>query len=108
MSTENETPAGVRRPLKKGTVLDYCGMLATVVDDDGGPRLTVSCEGHVQRWNWTFEGVSCKVLSVPPGEHWYDSFEAYVQEFPPAESYRRWLTQSGRRDVVLVLSLIHI
>lgn len=51
-----------REPLPKGAQIEYCGMLASVVEDSGDDRLTVDCEGAVQRWFWKFEGVECAVV----------------------------------------------
>lgn len=90
-----------RRALRAGTEIDYCGMLATVVADSGGEQLTVKCEGHVQPWRWTFEGESCMVVKAPEGLLFYDSFDAYVKDFPQGERTRAWLTNQGRCDVWL-------
>lgn len=53
------------RPLPAGAVIDFCGMRAAVVDDDGGKEITVNCDDVVQRWRWTFEGRECIVISLP-------------------------------------------
>ncbi|HJV75135.1 MAG TPA: hypothetical protein VJ654_12995 [Noviherbaspirillum sp.] len=55
----------VNRPLPAGSVIDFCGESATVVHDNGGHKLTVNASGFVTDWYWTFEGESCKVVSVP-------------------------------------------
>jgi hypothetical protein len=91
-----------RRPLRPGTVLDYCGMRATVVADSGGERLDVDCEGHVQPWRWTFEGESCTVVSEPHGKLHYDTFEDYVADWPDGERSRAWVTNHGHRTAALV------
>lgn len=36
------------------------------------------------------------------GAKFYDSFDAYVADFPEAEHYRRWLTNGGYRPVWLL------
>ena len=50
------------RPLKKGTLIDYCGEIAEVVCDDGGSRIKVKIDGTTQLWYWKFEGVECVVV----------------------------------------------
>lgn len=55
-----------RRPLKKGTLIDYCGEIAEVLYDDGGDRIEVVIDGSIQSWYWRFEGVECKVVDVEP------------------------------------------
>jgi len=54
-----------RTPLPAGTVIEFCEMLAIVVEDTGDTRLIVDCEGDIQRWHWKFEGVECKVVALP-------------------------------------------
>lgn len=54
-----------REALPAGAVIDYRGEEATVVADQGGSELDVEVDGHRQRWQWTFEGVSCTVVSLP-------------------------------------------
>lgn len=51
-----------RPPLPEGTRISYADMEATVVEDHGGNRLTVDCEGERVRWYWTFDGETCVVL----------------------------------------------
>lgn len=62
IATQQTLQPSKRLALPKGTKVDYCGMLAVVVADQGGDSLTVLCEDHVQRWYWCFEGVECTVL----------------------------------------------
>lgn len=66
---ESSRPAEhTRLPLPPGTVIEYCGDLAVVVRDPGGEgRVTVKVRGRVTHWRWTFEGVSCSVVSLPGG-----------------------------------------
>lgn len=61
-----DSASGETRPLKPGTVISYNGMEAKVLDDAGGPFLTV-CTDEVSStsWYWTMGGVSCRVVSVP-------------------------------------------
>jgi len=40
-------------------------MEAEVVHDDGGDKIRVKCDGLTQNWYWKFEGVECKIISVP-------------------------------------------
>jgi len=54
-----------RQALPAGTKIDYSGMDAIVMEDKGGDQLKVSCEGHVQNWHWSFEGIECTVVSLP-------------------------------------------
>lgn len=55
-----------RQPLPPGAVIEFCGDQAEVISDPGGEaRLTVRVDGHQDRWYWTFEGVSCTVVSLP-------------------------------------------
>lgn len=58
-----------RQPLPAGTVIEYSGEEATVVQDIGGERIDVEVDGSRQRWWWTFEGVSCSVISHPSQSH---------------------------------------
>lgn len=51
------------RPLRKGTLIDYCGHRAVVFRDTGGPQLTVEIEGIYMSWDWSFEGIDCTVVS---------------------------------------------
>jgi len=51
-----------RPPLPEGTRISYADMEATVVEDHGGNRLTVDCDGERVRWYWTFDGETCVVL----------------------------------------------
>lgn len=53
-----------RKPLPIGTLISYCGHEAVVVEDYGGSRITVACEGVTQRWYWEFEGVQCEVVKL--------------------------------------------
>ena len=52
------------RPLPHGAIVEYCGERGMVLNDDGGDRIEVACDGHRQNWHWTFEGVSCTVISM--------------------------------------------
>lgn len=54
------------RPLPPGSVIEYVGMQATVVDDRGGKTLIVSVDDDGEGpWSWKFEGRECTVVSVP-------------------------------------------
>lgn len=63
---EGEQPA--QRPLPAGTVIVYSGIVATVISDDGGPTIKVKTEGddYEQNWFWELDGISCKVVALPP------------------------------------------
>lgn len=61
MSVKDKT----RKPLPAGAVIEYMGEEATVLADQGGERIEVEVDGHRQRWWWTFEEVSCTVVSLP-------------------------------------------
>lgn len=55
-----------RQPLPAGTVIEYCGERGEVLLDQGGDgRITVKVGGHEAWWRWTYEGVSCSVISQP-------------------------------------------
>lgn len=55
-----------REPLPAGAVIEYCGEHAVVVDDPGGDgRITVQAGDYRAQWRWSFEGVSCTVVSLP-------------------------------------------
>lgn len=55
-----------REPLPIGTVIEYCGEHGEVVSDSGGEgRVTVRVGEHQAQWWWTFDGVSCSVVSPP-------------------------------------------
>jgi len=61
---DNETKAA--RPLKPGTVIEFREMRATVIEDNGGPYLTVRTdEVSSTSWYWTMGGASCQVVSTP-------------------------------------------
>lgn len=59
-ATEVEVDAN--RPLSAGTLISYLDVMATVVQDDGGPELLVSVDGVQQLWSWFFDGFTCKVV----------------------------------------------
>lgn len=55
-----------REALLPGTLIDYCGMQAEVIEDRGGSDLIVKADdGCTVKWRWTFEGESCTVVAVP-------------------------------------------
>jgi hypothetical protein len=39
----------------------------------------------------------------PQGKPYYDDFDSYVRDYPAGERYRAWLTNRGRRPVILFL-----
>lgn len=51
------------RPLPAGTLIEYCGERATVIEDQGGACVMVNVDGFKQEWQWCFEGEECKVLA---------------------------------------------
>lgn len=53
-----------RTPLPVGTRIQYLGIEATVVEDDGGHYLNVNSDltGKHEVWKWEFEGVECEVM----------------------------------------------
>lgn len=53
------------RPLPSGTKIEYCGMPAVVVSDDGGNRIEVMADDCRQSWYWRFCGTECQVISLP-------------------------------------------
>lgn len=54
-----------RAPLPKGTIIEFCGDQAEVVQDLGGDRLTILLDGFEMRWRWEFEGECCQVVALP-------------------------------------------
>ncbi|WP_121498253.1 hypothetical protein [Pseudomonas aeruginosa] len=55
-----------REPLPAGAVIEYCGEHGEVIHDPGGEgRVTVKVGDHQAQWWWTFEGVTCTVVSLP-------------------------------------------
>lgn len=55
-----------REPLPAGAVIEYCGEHGEVIHDPGGEgRVTVKVGDHQAQWWWTFEGVTCSVVSLP-------------------------------------------
>lgn len=55
-----------REPLPAGAVIEYCGEHGEVIHDPGGNgRVTVKVGDHQAQWWWTFEGVTCTVVSLP-------------------------------------------
>jgi hypothetical protein len=74
MKEKNETQEGdgaggvrvdriVRQPLPEGTKIEYRGLPAMILDDNGGSQLLVWCEHCVQTWEWEFEGYVCSVVA---------------------------------------------
>lgn len=55
----------IQRPLPPGTVIEYCGLEATVVDDQGGRTLTVDTCGAREEWEWVLDGATCTVVALP-------------------------------------------
>lgn len=54
-----------RQPLPQGAVIEFCEERAVVMRDPGGEgRLSVNVGEYEDRWWWTFEGVSCSVVSL--------------------------------------------
>lgn len=51
-----------RTPLAAGTEIDYRGLRAIVIKDDGGDTLTVDSENIVQEWEWELDGAKCTVV----------------------------------------------
>jgi hypothetical protein len=62
-----------KRPLKPGTLIDYCGEIAEVVFDNGGSKIDVKIDNTYQSWYWKFEGVECIVV-----ESNSDNIEHYI------------------------------
>lgn len=59
-----------REPLPPGAVIEYCGEHGEVVSDPGGDgRVTVRVGEYQEQWWWTFEGVTCSVVSLPTTSH---------------------------------------
>lgn len=55
-----------RQPLPPGAIIEYCGEHGEVISDPGGNgRVTVRVGDHQAQWWWTFEGVTCSVVSIP-------------------------------------------
>ena len=49
--------------LAPGTSISYYGESATVILDKGGAEIMVrTAEDQVEKWLWTFEGVTCEVV----------------------------------------------
>ena len=58
-----------QRPLEPGTLIAYQDMVATVLNDDGGPLISVRTSDDCEEiWNWEFEGIKCKVVAVASEE----------------------------------------
>ncbi len=81
-----------REPLPAGAVIEYCGEHGEVIHDPGGNgRLTVKVGDHQAQWWWTFEGVTCTVVSMPstsPATH-----KSEIQEL--IQMVRDWFAQPG-------------
>lgn len=95
-------PAAHVRPFRPGTVLECAGVQARVTRDTGFGAVELDCSGFVQHWEWDAADSQCKVVSVPRGRLFYDSFEDYVADFPEAEHLRAWLTNLGHQEVHLL------
>jgi len=57
--------ANERKPLPPGAVIEFMGEQAVVVSDAGGSQLDVVVDGDCQRWDWSFGGACCTVVSLP-------------------------------------------
>lgn len=79
-----------RQPLPAGAVIEYCGEHGEVIHDPGGEgRVTVKVGDHQAQWWWTFEGVSCTVVSLPTTSPTQRKSE--IQELIPM--IREWFAQ---------------
>lgn len=82
----------VREPLPAGAVIEYCGEHGEVIHDPGGEgRVTVKVGDHQAQWWWTFEGVTCSVVSLPTASHAQRKGE--IQEL--IQMVREWFAQPG-------------
>ena len=52
----------MREPLEPGTKIEFSGIEAEVIEDNGGNILLVLAEGCTQWWEWSMEGEECKVI----------------------------------------------
>ena len=52
-----------RKALPAGTKIEYLGMEAEIVSDDGGDMVEVMVEGRRQTWHWYFDGAECTVVA---------------------------------------------
>lgn len=50
-----------RTPLPAGTIIDYLGTRAVVVEDTGGNDLKVTVDGIDTRWSWVLDGETCTI-----------------------------------------------
>lgn len=48
--------------LKPGTVIDFMGQQATVVEDEG-ITLYVEVDGCLEYWFWSLDGIECTIVS---------------------------------------------
>lgn len=81
-----------REPLPAGAVIEYCGEHGEVIHDPGGEgRVTVKVGDHQAQWWWTFEGVTCSVVSLPTASHTQrkGEIQALIQ------MVREWFAQPG-------------
>lgn len=81
-----------REPLPAGAVIEYCGEHGEVIHDPGGEgRVTVKVGDHQAQWWWTFEGVTCSVVSLPTASHTQrkGEIQALIQ------MVRDWFAQPG-------------
>ena len=55
-----------RKPLLKGSIIEYCGEHAEVIKDYGGNSLIVKQDDNsAMVWRWKCYGDECKVISLP-------------------------------------------
>jgi hypothetical protein len=54
-----------RKKLPEGTIIEYIDARAKVLLDEGEDTLYVECDGYEQIWEWEFEGIECKIISLP-------------------------------------------
>lgn len=84
-----------REPLPAGAVIEYCGEHGEVIHDPGGNgRVTVKVGDHQAQWWWTFEGVTCTVVSLPTDDKALRKREVQALIL----LVREWFSQPGNED----------
>jgi hypothetical protein len=79
--------------LRPGTVLEYLGAELTVTVDFGADTVGLDCAGSVFTVARKDLAASARIISTPRGELHYETFDAYVADFPEGERYRAWLAK---------------
>ncbi|MCC5612030.1 hypothetical protein LC612_36185 [Nostoc sp. CHAB 5834] len=91
-----------RKPFPPGTVISYKGTEAVVIIDYGGQNFEVMCQGINQKWNCENSRDEYAVVREVKGKPFYDTFDAYLKDFPEGQPYYAWATRNGGMECFLL------